>query len=89
MNNALSKSLWLSVVIGWLILALPLTGYSQNVMQATQLQCEHLVNPIGIDTPHPRLSWKMQDTRQGVAQTAYRIIIDKDSLTVVNDSGQI
>ena len=37
------------------------------------LRCEHLVDPMGIDEINPRLSWRMDDSRKGARQTAYRI----------------
>jgi alpha-L-rhamnosidase len=39
----------------------------------TRLQCECRTNPLGIDVRSPRLSWRMQTSRQGAKQTAYRI----------------
>ncbi|MHB1033198.1 MAG: family 78 glycoside hydrolase catalytic domain [Pirellulales bacterium] len=38
-------------------------------------RCEYLVNPLGIDSVLPRLSWEMQDSRRGAAQTAYRVLV--------------
>ena len=46
------------------------------------LQCEHLENPLGIDAPHPRLSWQLQDDRLAAIQTAYQLYVDKDSATL-------
>ncbi len=39
----------------------------------TQLRCEYLVNPIGIDAPHPRLGWVLESKERGQRQTAYQI----------------
>ena len=47
----------------------------------THLKCEHLVTPLGIDNKHPRLSWVLEDTRQGACQQTYRIMVDTDSLS--------
>jgi alpha-L-rhamnosidase len=44
------------------------------------LTCEHLNHPIGVDERSPRLSWKLNDDRQGAKQTAYRLYVSKDSL---------
>ena len=30
-----------------------------QVLQVTDLKTEHLDNPIGMDTPNPRFSWKV------------------------------
>lgn len=40
----------------------------------TQLICEYLENPLGIDIIRPRLSWRMQTERQGAHQTAYQVL---------------
>ncbi len=61
--------------------------YSQSGAKVTRLQCEHLANPIGVDAEHPRLSWQMEDSSQEAAQTAYRIVVDTDSLAVSKLSG--
>jgi alpha-L-rhamnosidase len=37
------------------------------------LQCEGMQEPLGIDIPHPRLSWQLQDSRRGARQAAYEI----------------
>lgn len=39
------------------------------------LKCEYLSAPLGIDAPHPRLSWQMSDDRHGASQTAYQIYV--------------
>ncbi len=49
-----------------------------------ELQCEHLIRPIGIDAPNPRFSWKMNDPRQGARQLAYRIVVGRDSAGLVS-----
>ncbi|HYG39035.1 MAG TPA: family 78 glycoside hydrolase catalytic domain [Cytophagales bacterium] len=51
------------------------------------LRCEYLINPIGIDANHPRLSWKMEDERRGAKQTAYQVFVGEDSLEVSNGTG--
>ncbi|WP_394706720.1 family 78 glycoside hydrolase catalytic domain [uncultured Draconibacterium sp.] len=59
---------------------------SENV---TQLNCEYLVNPLGVDSPNPRLSWKMKDARLGAKQLAYQLLVSTDSLAVVKGQGTI
>ncbi|HOL89142.1 MAG TPA: family 78 glycoside hydrolase catalytic domain [Anaerohalosphaeraceae bacterium] len=39
------------------------------------LRCEYLTDPLGIDTPRPRLSWVIHSARQGVFQSAYQILV--------------
>jgi len=58
-----------------------LFGHAQHNPPATVsgLQCEYLSNPLGIDSRHPRLSWKLDDQRQGARQTAYQLLVSTDS----------
>lgn len=59
------------------------------------LECEHLENPLGLDVAKPRFSWRMDDTRNGALQTAYRIMVDTDADALQNgranvwDSGKV
>ncbi|HVU32587.1 MAG TPA: hypothetical protein VHE61_04085, partial [Opitutaceae bacterium] len=39
----------------------------------THLRCEFLVDPLGIDERHPRLSWELESKRRGARQSAYRV----------------
>jgi alpha-L-rhamnosidase len=43
----------------------------------SDLQCEHLTDPLGIDVETPRFSWKIDDPAniRGQRQTAYRILV--------------
>ena|ERR1035441_336999 len=45
------------------------------LMKPTSLLCESLTAPLGIDTPKPALSWRLQDGRWGAKQTAYEITV--------------
>ncbi|WP_460960368.1 glycoside hydrolase family 78 protein [Spirosoma litoris] len=51
------------------------------------LQCEHLVNPLGIDALAPRLTWRLDDTRKGAKQTAYQVYVGTDSMAVSQGKG--
>jgi len=55
--------------------------------EADNLRCEYLVNPIGIDSPHPRLTWFMTDNRREAAQSAWQITVGTDSLNVSKGIG--
>src|SRR5690606_7004042 len=41
--------------------------------EVTDLVCEYLVNPVGIDATQPRFSWKIQSSARDVSQSAYEI----------------
>lgn len=54
-------------------------------MRASNLRTEHMVNPLGLQTATPTLSWNCTD---GMTQTAYRIIAQSGGCTVW-DSGRV
>jgi alpha-L-rhamnosidase len=39
------------------------------------LQSEYRVNPLGLDTPQPRLSWLLESSERGQRQTAYQVLV--------------
>ncbi|HEX9510693.1 MAG TPA: family 78 glycoside hydrolase catalytic domain [Puia sp.] len=81
--------LFSSIFFGSCLFLLISTAYAGNPPAAATvppapctpvvLKCEYLSDPIGIDAPHPRLSWQLMDERQGARQTAYRIYVSTDS----------
>lgn len=50
--------------------------------QPVQLKCEHVMNPLGVDVPNPRLTWMIKDDRPGASQSAYQVYVGKDSVSV-------
>ena len=63
--------------------------------EVTDLRCEYLSNPVGMDVANPRLSWQMKKDLRGARQSAYRILVaTSDELLTKNtpdlwDSGKI
>ncbi len=53
------------------------------------LLCEHLSNPLGLDTGAPRLSWRIASSRPGARQTAYRILAATSRERLDNDDGDV
>lgn len=44
-------------------------------MSMKNLRCEYQVNPLGIDTLKPRLSWEIRSDKRGVMQDSYHILV--------------
>lgn len=61
-------------------------SFSQNKTSClpVNLRCEHMERPLGIDRLSPRFSWSLKDKRNGAKQTAYQIMVGKDSLALLN-----
>jgi alpha-L-rhamnosidase len=73
-----------------------LTACTQNNESViTNLRCDFLTNPMGIDDTSPRLSWEIENNARGVIQQAYRILVAsspeklKDNQGDLWDSGKI
>lgn len=69
-----------------LLAASPLASISPS-----QLTCEYLVDPLGIDRAQPRLGWLLDATNRkhyGQRQTAYRILVHQDSLALSRHQGE-
>jgi alpha-L-rhamnosidase len=46
-----------------------------GMLNPVDLRCENLANPLGIDQPAPRLSWRVESAQRAQVQTAYRILV--------------
>ncbi len=58
----------------------------------TYLRCEYLVNPLGIDTMHPRFSWifqTAQSSSRGQRQTAYQLLVASTQALLDADCGDL
>ncbi len=51
------------------------------------LRCEYMQNPLGVDSPNPRFSWKLEDNTPGTSQKAYQIFVSTDSVKVADGFG--
>ncbi len=45
-----------------------------TLLAATVLRCEYKTNPLGVDTPEPRLSWVLASPEHNATQSAYQIV---------------
>ena len=65
------------------------------VVTVVGLETNAAAEPLGIDDPAPRLSWRLQARRRGVQQSAYRVLVatstDKlrEGIADVWDSGVV
>ena len=69
-------------------LAMPLLVRAQDA-SIVNLQCEYLANPLGLDNPHVRLSWVLNDTRNSAKQTAYQLIVGTNENQVNSGHGDM
>lgn len=66
-----------------------------EVKNPTDLRTDSLIQPLGIDSPRPTLSWRLQDVTPGAKQTAYEIFVYSKPSTAIEtkpdvwDSGRV
>ncbi len=62
---------------------------AQSPCKIVDMQTEYLHQPLGIDAVHPRFTWRLEDDRKGARQTAYRILVNTDSLALTEGRGTV
>ena len=62
---------------------------ASTVVQVTQLRCEYMTNPLGIDAARPRLSWVIESERRGERQTAYQVLVAGSPGELQKDRGDL
>ncbi len=65
---------------------------AEEVLQPLDLRCEYRKNPLGIDTPKPRLRWSLEaadPATRGRRQTAYQILVSSSKQDLGNGQGDL
>ena len=47
----------------------------QGRVEVTDLRCESLEEPLGLDVSKPRLNWRIESPRRGQRQSAYQVLV--------------
>ncbi|MBK8089782.1 MAG: family 78 glycoside hydrolase catalytic domain [Chitinophagaceae bacterium] len=55
----------------------------------SNLRCEMLANPQGIDIKQPRLSWQLQSNQRNVLQTGYQILVSSSTQNLQQNKGDV
>jgi len=62
---------------------------SAITVTVTNLTCEYLKDPIGIDEKKPGLSWQLESIQRGQKQTAYQIIVASSPEKLDENTGDL
>ncbi|MBS7635106.1 family 78 glycoside hydrolase catalytic domain, partial [Candidatus Bathyarchaeota archaeon] len=54
-----------------------------------ELLCEYCIDPLGIDVPRPRFSWKLMHHERGRMQSAYQILVASSEENLLKDFGDM
>lgn len=58
-------------------------------LKLNNLRCEYKVDPLGIESRSPKLSWEIQSSGSGVLQTAWRVLVSEDSVSLEKNVGTV
>ena len=70
-----------------LAIAAAFSCQSPNQHQIVDLTVEYLTNPLGVDVPQPRFSWKIVSEEREVTQVAYQLIVGESEKNVRRGTG--
>ena len=74
----ISKANYFQLAMLTIILILSQGCTPADKFSVSDLTCENLEEPLGVNTLQPRFSWKNSSGRQGATQTAYQILVADD-----------
>jgi alpha-L-rhamnosidase len=78
-----------NILISFLLLAYSTRSFAIDGIAVTNLQCEMLTNPKGIDVVKPRFSWQINTKERGVKQIAYQILIASSLEKLSNNESDV
>ncbi|MBL9169134.1 MAG: family 78 glycoside hydrolase catalytic domain [Verrucomicrobiales bacterium] len=88
LNRCLMPGSWALLVAGLLIGPWPVS-LSAEGLSPVALRTEWLQNPLGIDSPSPRLSWKLESSLRAQRQTGYRVLVASSKQALEANSGDL
>lgn len=65
------------------------SAWSAPTLNPARLTCENIMNPLGVDSPAPRLGWWLNSPEKNQLQTAYEIIVGDVMSDVQNGKGEV
>ncbi len=62
---------------------------AEGALKPVALRAEYLTAPLGVDTPQPRLDWRVESDKRAQVQTAYQILVSSSEEALAKDSGDL
>ena len=72
-----------------MLATLLISRITEAALQPLQLRCEFAANPLGVDSPQPRLFWQLESSVRGERQSAYQILADSSEKNLAHDHGDL
>ncbi|MEA5426743.1 family 78 glycoside hydrolase catalytic domain [Arcicella lustrica] len=58
-------------------------------LQISHLRCEYRLNPLGVQTNTPNLSWQIQSSQRNILQNAYQILVADTPEALAKNQGNV
>lgn len=58
-------------------------------LQISHLRCEYRLNPLGVQTNSPNLSWQIQSSQRNILQNAYQILVSDTPEVLAKNQGNV
>jgi alpha-L-rhamnosidase len=71
------------------VIARLLSADTSADVTVTDLRCEYVSNPLGVDVATPRLFWKLESSTRAQRQTAYRILVASSGRSLAQDKSDL
>jgi len=62
---------------------------SHAALSPSNLRCDYVINPLGVDSPNPRLFWTVASKQRGQHQSAYQILTASSPELLARDVGDL
>src|SRR5215469_3161229 len=72
-------------IVYWLAM---LSALASSV-SISDTRCEYRQDPVGVEAPHPRLSWILESKERGIMQTAYQILAATSPASLEKNQGDL
>jgi hypothetical protein len=82
----------LTVTLSILACAANLASSAEETLRVSDLRCEYLIDPVGIDVPQPRFGWQLKASdlaARGLSQSAYRVLVAGSEEALQADRGDL
>jgi alpha-L-rhamnosidase len=98
LRRVCSQGLWLSLAVALGATAgsraaelerVPARPGAKDSLNVSGLRCEYQQDPLGVDTPHPQLGWRLESIGPGVRQYAYQVLVARTPELLTSGHGDL
>ncbi|RYG68344.1 hypothetical protein EON80_11845, partial [bacterium] len=66
-----------------------MSAFAASSVTISQLRCENVSSPMGVEAKQPRLSWQLASGERAINQTAYRVLVASTSALLSKNVGDL